>query len=172
MTGISSHQVKHFKTSGKGSDMRANGSSFCNKISSIWLGQAFTEFLSQYLNHVASKEREFCCCFCHCCCCSVAKLCLTLWPHGLKHARLPCPSLFPRICSNSCLLSQWCYLTISSLGAFFSFCLQSFPALQYFPVSRLLALGGQSVGALASATALPLNIQGWFPLGLTHLISL
>ena len=96
----------------------------------------------------------------------------SLWPHGLQHARLPCPSLSPSICSNSSPLSQWCYLTISSFDAFFSFCLQSFPALQSFPMSWLLALGGQTTGALASATALPMNIQDWFPLGLTGLISL
>ena len=77
----------------------------------------------------------------------------SLWPHGLQHARLPCPSLSPRVCSNSCPLSQWCYLTISSFDTFFSFCLQSCPASQSFPMSRLLALGGQTIGALASATA-------------------
>ena len=61
-------------------------------------------------------------------CCSVAQSCLTLQPHGLHHSRLPCPLLSPRVCSKSCLLSQWCHLTISSSATFFSFCLQFFPA--------------------------------------------
>ena len=107
-----------------------------------------------------------------CCCCSVAKWCPTLWPHGLEHTRLPCPSLSPGVCSDSYPLSQWCYLTISSSVALFSFCLQSFPASGSFPMSRVFTSGGQSIGASASASVLPMNIQGWFPLGLTGLISL
>ena len=95
----------------------------------------------------------------------------SLWPHGLQHARLPYPSLSPRVCSNSCLLSRWCYLTSSSATPF-SFCLQSFPALGSFPVSQLFTSGGQSINIKALATVLPMNIQGWFPLGLTGLISL
>ena len=80
-------------------------------------------------------------------------------------------SLSPGVCSNSCPLSWWCYLTISSSSApFFPFCLQSFPALESFPMSRLFASGGQNTVTLASV--LPMNIQGWFPLGLTGLISL
>ena len=106
------------------------------------------------------------------CCCSVAKLCPTLQPHGLEHIRLPCPSLSPGVCSDSYPLSHWCYLTISSSAALFSFCLQSFPASGSFPMSRLFTSGGQSTGASASASVLPMNIQGWFPLGLTGLISL
>ena len=89
---------------------------------------------------------------------------------GLQHARLPCPSPSPRACSNSCPLSQWCHLTISSSFIPFSSCPQSFPASGSFPVSRLFASGGQSVGASASVP--PVNIQGWFPLGVTGLISL
>ena len=96
----------------------------------------------------------------------------SLWPHGLQHTRLPCPSLSPGVCSNSYSLSQWCYLTISSFAAPFSICLQSFPASWSFPVSWLLASGGQSIGVSASASVLPMNIQGWFPLGLTGLIFL
>ena len=84
-------------------------------------------------------------------------------PHGLRHTRLPCPSLSPGVCSNSRPLSQWCHPTISSSFAPFSSCLQSFPASGSFPVSRLFASGGQSIGA--SASVLPVNIQGWFPLG-------
>ena len=93
-------------------------------------------------------------------------------PHGLQHARLCCPSPSPRVCSNSCLLSRWCHPTISSSVAPFSSCLQSFPASGSFPVSQLFASGGQSIGASASASVLPMNIQDWFPLGLTGLISL
>ena len=90
----------------------------------------------------------------------------------MQHARLFCLLLSPRVCSNSCPLSQWCYLTISSSVALFSFGFQSFPALGSFPVSQLFTSGGQSIGASASATVLPMSIQGWFPLGLTGLISL
>ena len=107
-----------------------------------------------------------------CCCCSVANWCPTLRPHGLEHTRLPCPSLSPGVCSDSYPLSQWCYLTISSSAALFSFCLQSFPASGSFPMSRVFTSGGQNIGASASASVLPMNIQGWFPLGLTGLISL
>ena len=77
-----------------------------------------------------------------------------------------------RVCTNSCPLNQWCYLTISSSAAPFPFYLQSFPASGAFPVSWLFALDGQSIGAAASASVLPMNIQGWFPLVLTDLISL
>ena len=94
----------------------------------------------------------------------------SLWPHELQHARHSCPSLFPAVCSNSCPLSQWCNLTISSSASPFSFCPQSFTASGSFPVSWLFASGGQSIGA--SASVFPMNIQDWFPLGLTGLISL
>ena len=70
-------------------------------------------------------------------------------------------------CSNSCPLSRWCYLTTSSSAALFSFCLQSFPASGSFPMSPLFASGGQSIETSALASVLPMNIQGWFPLGLT-----
>ena len=96
----------------------------------------------------------------------------SLYSHGLQHARLPCPSLFPRVCSNSCPLSQWCHPTISSPVALFSSCPQSFPASGSFPMSWLFASGGQSTRASASASVLPMSVQGWFPLGLTGLISL
>ena len=94
----------------------------------------------------------------------------SLLPHKLQHARLPCPSPSPRVCSNSCLLSRWCCLIISSSTALFSFCLWSFPASGSFPVSQFLSSGGQSIGASASESVLPVNIQNWFPLGLTGLI--
>ena len=89
-----------------------------------------------------------------------------------QHDRHLCPSPTPRIYSNSCPLSQWCHPTISSSVAPFSSCLQSFPAAGSFPMSKLLSLGGQSIGISASASALPMNIQGWFPLGWTGSISL
>ena len=96
----------------------------------------------------------------------------SLWPRGLQQARLLCPSLSTRVCSNSCPLSQWYCLTISSSAAPFSFCLQSFPASGSFPMSQIFPLGGHIIGASASAIVLPMNIQDWFPLGLTGLISL
>ena len=96
----------------------------------------------------------------------------SLQPHGLHHTRLPCLSLSPGVCSNSCPLSLWFYLSISSSAAPLSFCHQSFPASRPFPMSWLLASGSQTIGTSASASVLPMNIQGWFPLGLTGLISL
>ena len=93
-------------------------------------------------------------------------------PHGLQHTRLPCPTLSARVCLSSCPLSQWCYPTISSSVALFSFCLQFFPASGSFPMSQLFASGGQSMGASASVSVLPVSIQGWFPWRLTGLVSL
>ena len=90
----------------------------------------------------------------------------SLWPHGLQYSRLLYPSPSPRVCSNS--LSQWCHPTISSSVTPFSFCLQSFPESGYFSRSWFFASGGQCIGA--SATVLQMNIQGWFPLGLTDAI--
>ena len=92
----------------------------------------------------------------------------SLWPHGLQHTRLHCPSLSPRICLNSGPLSCWCHPTISSSVAPFS-CPQSFPASGSFPISWLFTSGGQTMGASTSASILPINIQCWFPLGLTGL---
>ena len=81
----------------------------------------------------------------------------TLQPHGLQHTMLPCPSVTPGVCSNSCALSWWCHPTP------FSSCLQSFPASGSFQISLSFASVGQSIGASASASVLPMNIQGWFP---------
>ena len=103
---------------------------------------------------------------------SVTQSCPTLQPYGLQHARPPCPSLSPRVSSNSCPLSQWCYLTISSSATPLSSCPRSFSESGSSPVSQFFTPGGQSIGALASASVLPLNIQGWFPLGLTGLVFL
>ena len=122
------------------------------------------------------------------------------WPHGMQNAYLPCPSLSPRVCSNSCPLSRWCHLTISSSVTPFTSCLQSFPASRSLLMSWLFPSGGQCIEAsalvsvfpsirvfskvlvlcirwpkcwsLASGSALPMNIQGWFPLLLTGLTSL
>jgi len=97
----------------------------------------------------------------------------SLRPHELQHTRLPCPLLLsPKVYSDSCPLSQWCHPTISSSVIPFSSCPQSFPASGSFTMSQFFASGGQSVGASASASVLPMNIQGWFPLELTGLISL
>ena len=104
--------------------------------------------------------------------CSITKLCPALRSHELQHTRLPCPSLSPRVCSNWCPLTQWCHPTISSSVSLFSSPLQSFPASGSSPVSRLFTSSGQSTGASVSASVLPMYIQGWLPLGLTHLISL
>ena len=94
----------------------------------------------------------------------------SLWPYGLQHSRLPCPSPSPKVCSNSFPLSQWCCLTTSSSVVPFFSHPQSFPASGAFPVSRLFPSGGKNIGA--SASVFPVNIQGWFPLGLTGLIFL
>ena len=95
-----------------------------------------------------------------------------LWPHGLQHARLPCPSPTREACLDLCPSSRWCHQTNSSSVVPFSSCLQSFPASGSFPMSQFFASDGQSIGASASASVLQMNIQDWFPLGLTALISL
>ena len=96
----------------------------------------------------------------------------SLWPHGLQHARPPCPSPNPRVHSNSHPLSRWYHPTISSSVVPFSSCLQSFPASRSFQMSQFFASGGQSIGVSASASVLPMNIQDWSPLGRTGWISL
>ena len=96
----------------------------------------------------------------------------SLQPHGLPYARPPCPSPTPRVYSKSCSLSQWCHPTISFSVIPFSPCLQSLPASGSFPRSQLFASDGQSIGVSAPASVLPMNVQGWFPLGFTSLISL
>ena len=95
----------------------------------------------------------------------------SLQPHELQHASLLCPSPSLGVCSNSCPLSQWCHPTISSSVAPFSTSPQSLTASGSFPVNQLFTSGGQTIGASASASVLPMNIQDWFPLGLTGLIS-
>ena len=96
----------------------------------------------------------------------------SFWPHGLKYARPPCPSPIPRAYSNSFPSSQWCHPAILFSVIAFSSCLQSFPASKSFLMSQIFTSGGQSIGASVSAYVLPVNIQDWFPLGLTGLVSL
>ena len=96
----------------------------------------------------------------------------SLRPHGLQHARLPCPSPTLTVHSNSCPLNQWCHPAISSSVIPFSSCLQSSPASGSFQRSQFFASGGQSIGVSASASVLPMNMQDWFPLGWTGWISL
>ena len=96
----------------------------------------------------------------------------TFWPQGRQRASLPCPSLSPRVCLNSCPLSQWCHLAISSSIVPFSSYPQSFPASGSFPVSRLFPSGGQRIEDSALASILPMNVQALLPFGLTSWISL
>ena len=93
----------------------------------------------------------------------------SLQPHRLQHTRLPCPSLSPGLSSNSCPLHQWCHPTILSSVTHFSSRPQFFPSSGSFPINWLFTSDGQSIGA--SASVLPMNILGWFPLGLTGLPS-
>ena len=95
----------------------------------------------------------------------------SLQPHGLKHTRLPCPSLTPRVCSDSHPLSQWCYLILCCPLLLL---LSIFPSItfSFFPTSWLFTSGGKSTGASALASVLSMNIRGCFPLWLTSLISL
>ena len=96
----------------------------------------------------------------------------SLQPHGLEHARPPSPSPTPRVYSNPYPLSQWCHPTISSSVIPFSSHLQFLPASASFQMSQFFTSGGQSIGVLASASVLPMNIRDWFPLGWTGWISL
>ena len=96
----------------------------------------------------------------------------SLWPHESQHSRPPCPSPTPRVYPNSCPSSQWCHSAISSSVVPFSSCPQSLPASESFPVSQLFTSGGQSIGVLAPASFLPMNIQDWSPLEWTGWISL
>ena len=99
-------------------------------------------------------------------------MCHTLRPHELQHARPPCPSPTPGFHLNSHPSSRWCHPAISSSVVPFSSCSQSLPVSESFPMSQLFTSGGQRIGVSASASVLPMNIQGWFPLGLTGLKSI
>ena len=103
---------------------------------------------------------------------SVAQSCPTLRPHGPQHSRLPCPSPAPGACSNSCPWSWWCHPTISSSVVPFCSWLQSLPSSRSFPMSQFITSSGQSIGVSPSTSVLPMNVQDWFPLGLTTLTSL
>ena len=103
---------------------------------------------------------------------SSVQLFATLWNAARQHARLPCPSPTPGACSNSCPSSRWSHPTISSSVVPFSSCPQSFPASGSFQMNQLFTSGDQRIGVSASTSVLPMNIQDWFPLGLTGLISL
>ena len=96
----------------------------------------------------------------------------SLWPHELQHTRPPCQSPTPGVHPNPCPLSLWCHLTISSSVVPFSFCPQSLPTSESFPMSQLFTWGGQNIGVSASASVLPMNTQDWSPLGWTGWISL
>ena len=95
-----------------------------------------------------------------------------LHPHGLQHARLPCPSQSPRVYSNSCPFSQWCHPTFSYFVIPFFSCLQSSPTSGSFQMSQLFTSGGQSIGVSASASVLPMNTQDWSPLGCIGWVSM
>ena len=123
---------------------------FAIRISSVWLLLHSHQFSSvQSLSRVQLFETQ-----------------------GLQHARPPCPSPTPGLYSNSCPLSRWCHPNISSSVIPYSSCPQSLPASGSFPMSQLLASGGQSIGVSASASVLPVNTQDWSPLGWTGCISL
>ena len=96
----------------------------------------------------------------------------SLQPHGLQHARSPCPLPSPRVCPSSCSLHWWCCSAISSSDSLFSFCPQSFPTSGTFPMSHLFTSHDQNTGASPSALVLPVNSQAWSALRLTDLISL
>ena len=111
------------------------------------------------------KTSHWACDYCH----SGTKSSPTWWPQGLQHIRLPCPPLSPGVCSNLWSLSWWCHQTILSFVGPFSSCPKSFPASGSFPMSQLFTSRGQSIGAPASTSVLPMNIQCWSPFGLTGL---
>ena len=129
----------------------SSGGQYWNQIDYILCSQRWKDSIS--LVQLLSRVRLF----------------VTPW---LQHARLPCPSSAPGTCWNSYPSIWWCHPTISFSVIPFSSCLQSFPASGSFPMSQFFASGGQSIGASASASVLPMNIQDWFPSGLTGLISL
>ena len=135
------------------------------KVNHSMVFSIFTDTCNYHHNQFSSSPKAVSCC-------SVTQSCLTLQPHGLQPASLPCPSPSPRACSNSCPLGQWCHPTILSSVIPFSSCLQSFPASGSFSMSWLFSSGDQSIGASASASVLPMNIQDWFPLGWSCLITL
>ena len=93
-------------------------------------------------------------------CCSVTQSCLTLQPHGLQHARPPCPSPSPEVCPSSCSLHQWCHPALWSFDALFSFCLQPFSASETIPMRHLFASDEQNTWVSGLALVPLVNIQG------------
>ena len=139
---------------------------FSHRVQDLLSGYKPTKRVVLYLGSLIRFRSKMCNC------CSVTQLCPSLCgPHGLHHARLPCPSPTPGAHSNSCPSSQWCYPTISSSVIPFSYP-QPFPASGTFLMSWLFGSGALSIGASSQASVLPNNIQGWFPLGWTGLTSL
>ena len=138
---------------------------FKNFLKCIWV-----IFICLNLLYWSIVDLQCCISFCYVAKWFMYKSFLTLWSHGLQHARLPCLSLSPAVCSNSCSFSRWCHPTISSSVAPLSPCSQSFPVSGFFPICQFYLSAGQRIGA--SASVLPMNIQDWFPLGLTGFISL
>ena len=139
----------------------------------------FIKGLREFLIAKRSTERYACVCvYVHkhifhqlSYCCSVAQSCLTLWPPGLQHATLPCPSPSPRVCSNSCPLGWWCHPASHPLLSLF-LPPSVFPSIRVFSSELALCISGHSIGVSTSASVLPKNIQDWSPLGLISLISL
>ena len=128
------------------------------KMSEEWKWGRQLEWVSHdNTNKMSFCQRKLFLLSCNFWCCLVAKLCQTLWPHGLQPIRLLSPSLSTEVCSNSCSLSQWCYPTISSIVVPFSSCLQSFPAWGPFPTNQFFASDDQIIGFSASASVLPVN---------------
>ena len=135
----------------KSSQGKSNSGPCCAPLSRGSPPRQFSNHLSVQFNHSVGSS--------------------SLWPHGLQHARPPCPSPTLGAYSNSAPSSRWCHPTTSSSVVLFSH-LQSFPASGSFPMSQFFASGGQSIGVSASASVLPVNIQDWFPLGWTGWIFL
>ena len=135
-----------------------------HEIMNSWLKflkQIRSHAVHWYMQHSLNSSVQF----------SHSVVCDSLRPHGLQHARPPCPSPTPGVHPNPCPLSQWCHPTISSSVIPFSSCPQSFPASGSFPMSQLFESGGQSIGVSALASVLPMNTQDWSPLGWTGWIS-
>ena len=133
-----------------------------------WLKQCNTHLVLDQMHHAANLiSLEFSLVQFSC-----SVMSISLRPHGLQHARPPCPSPTPGVYRNSCPLSRWCHPTISSSVVPFSSCLQSFPASGSFQMIKFFTSSGQSIGVSASASVLPMSIQDWFPLGWTGWISL
>ena len=135
------------------------------------------DFQLPLLCFICLKLEPFCL-FCEGCFFCLLFAILLMFSHAVMsnslqpHELLSCPSPSPTACSNSCPLSHWCHPTISSSVFTFPSSLLSFPASGSFQMSQFFASGGRSIGASASASVLPMNIQDWFPLGLIGLISL